>query len=286
MSLVTPLPKRKNPDIIRMHMHRRPNTIEQVDDDEVKLIEVRKHPIGLVIVYTQTAVGMLAAISLLFFIMPTVFEDQDAAFWMAGALSLFALLFAAIVLFISTYIFVQNRIIVTDRNITQILQFGLFSRKVSQLNIVNVEDVTSEQRGILQTALNYGVLKIETAGEQSNFMYDFCPNSGNVAKIILDTRERMLGQMDDGNTSSPGAKALAADFRVSKRGAKQAQTTEDNGEPNSSDPNQASSAQAASSATPTDKNSKTKKSRKDGVNVRGIGAEIVEHALDERSYRQ
>ncbi len=250
-------------------MHRRPNTIEQIDDDEVKLIEVRKHPIGLVIVYTQTAIGMMASIALLFFILPTVFEDEGSAFLVAGALSFFALLFSGIVLAISTYIFVQNRIIVTDRNITQILQLGLFSRKVSQLNIVNVEDVTSEQRGILQTALNYGVLKIETAGEQSNFIYDFCPNSGNVAKIILDSRERMLGQMDD--PSNPGD-VPAADFKVSKRTAKQ--TPNPDGE--DSDSSNASGAVQQTKASSSD-------NKKKSVNVRGIGAEIVEKALENHS---
>lgn len=250
-------------------MHRRPNTIEQIDDDETKLIEVKKHPIGLVIVYTQTAVGMLAAISLIFFILPSVFVDEDAAFWMAGALSLFALLFAAIVLFISTYIFVQNRIIVTDRNITQILQFGLFSRKVSQLNIVNVEDVTSEQRGILQTALNYGVLKIETAGEQSNFVFDFCPNSGNVAKIILDTREKMLGQAED-DSSSQSAAAMTGDLKFSKRMSKQSAPPEDEADATSSNSSQKS-------------HTTTKKQKSKTLNVRGLGAEVVEHALDDRN---
>lgn len=201
-------------------MHERPNTIDRVDDDETKLIEVRKHPIGLAIVYAQTAVGLLVAISFLFFIIPTVMADPDAGFWVALSLSFFAFLFAGIVLTISTYIFKQNRIIVTDRNITQILQYGLFSRKVSQLNIVNVEDVTSEQRGVMQTSMNYGVLKVETAGEQANFIYDFCPNSGNVAKIILDAREKMLGQMDDGSGTSSGP-TVSPEYKLTKRESKQ-----------------------------------------------------------------
>lgn len=180
-------------------MHERPNTIDRIDPDEQKLAEVHKHPFGIIIIYIQTFIAMVAAIGLLFFVVPSVLEDTDQALLVATLFTVVAVIFAMAVLAVSTFIYRQNRIIVTDRNITQILQFGLFSRKVSQLNIVNVEDVTSVQSGIIPTLLNFGVLKIETAGEQSNFDFNFCPNSGHVAKIILDAREKMLGQMDEGS---------------------------------------------------------------------------------------
>lgn len=256
-------------------MHQRPNTIEQVDDDETKLIEVRKHTIGLVIVYTQTAVGILTAVTLLFFITPTVIQDQSAAFWVAASLSLFAFLFAGLVLTISTYIYKQNRIIVTDRNITQILQYGLFSRKISQLNIVNVEDVTSEQRGVMQTSMNYGTLKIETAGEQANFIYDYCPNSGNVAKIILDARERMLGQAGDGSDGEPGPPTVSAEYKFTKKGGHGNKAAEPSKTSSPKDTEPSDDASSVAAATQTKSSAP--------VNVRGIGAEIVEHALDTRS---
>jgi hypothetical protein len=71
-------------------------------------------------------------------------------------------------------------------------------RKVSQLSLANVEDVTSEQRGIFSNMFNYGVLNIETAGEQANFNFGYCPNPHRIAKIILDAKDDFLsntGQM-------------------------------------------------------------------------------------------
>jgi uncharacterized membrane protein YdbT with pleckstrin-like domain len=79
------------------------------------------------------------------------------------------------------------------------LQYGLFSRKVSQLNMVNVEDVTAVQNGIFQTMFGFGSLNIETAGEQVNFHFTYCPRPGYYAKVILDAREQILGQ-NDGDT--------------------------------------------------------------------------------------
>ena len=182
-------------------MHKRPNSMEQVDADETKLADTRKHPVGIILLYIQVGIGMIFAIGLAYFLLPLVLEDTDLAFFIGNIFTAIAVVMSFIVLTISTIIYRENRIIVTDRNVTQVLQYGLFSRKVSQLNINNVEDVTALQQGILPTFFNYGTLKIETAGEQVNFHFSFCPNSDYYAKIILDAREKVLGQ----TTSAVGA---------------------------------------------------------------------------------
>lgn len=54
----------------------------------------------------------------------------------------------------------------------------------------NLEDVTTEKTGIFPHMFNYGVLKCETAGERSKFMFSYCPNPDYYAQQILDARER------------------------------------------------------------------------------------------------
>ncbi len=177
-------------------MHKRTNSMEQVDPDEIKLADTHKHPMGIISLYIQVGIGMIFAVGLAFFLLPRVLENTDSAFFVGNIFTAVSVVMAFIVLTISTIIYKENRIIVTDRNVTQVLQFGLFSRKVSQLNINNVEDVTAIQRGIFPTFFNYGTLNIETAGEQVNFHFSFCPNPDYYAKIILDARERILGQIN------------------------------------------------------------------------------------------
>lgn len=179
------------------------STIDKVDSDEQKLCEVAKHPFGIVILYIQAGIGFLAALFIVFILLPDFIGRSETAFMVASILSLGMLLLAVIILIIATFIYRQNRLIVTNRNITQILQYGLFNRKVSQLNLVNVEDVTSIQNGILATLFGFGELKIETAGEQANFHFTYCPRPGYHAKVILEARERILGQ-HDGNDIMDG----------------------------------------------------------------------------------
>jgi len=199
-------------------MHRRPNILEIVDKDETKLYEVRKHNFGIIIIYVQVVLGMSVAVVLSYVLLPNLLGDLDQAILYANLFTALVLLITIVVIVFTTTIYRQNRLIVTDRNITQVLQYGLFSRKVSQLNIVNVEDVTSEQKGFIPTIFNFGTLKIETAGEQSNFNFNYCPNSNYCAKVILDAREKMLGQTMD-NTSP--VMSRQARNRVAKRNYKQ-----------------------------------------------------------------
>lgn len=172
------------------------NSIERTDEDERKLAEIFKHPIGIILLYIQAALGMILAIGLAYFLLPVVLSDTNTAFMIGNIFAFVSVTLAFLVIVVATFLYRQNRLIITDRNITQILQFGLFSRKVSQLNLHNVEDVTAVQSGVLATVFNFGVLKIETAGEQVNFHFSYCPNAGYYAKIILDCREAALGQMD------------------------------------------------------------------------------------------
>lgn len=176
--------------------HTKEEFIEHIDPNETKLCEIAKHPIGILVVYLQAGVGFIVALGLSYFLLPTVIEDTETAFLYANLFAAVTIVFAVVIVLLSTIVYRKNRFIVTDRNITQILQFGLFNRKVSQLNMVNVEDVTSKQNGMLANMFGYGELVVETAGEQSNFHFSHCPNPSYYAKVILNAREELLGQND------------------------------------------------------------------------------------------
>lgn len=168
--------------------------MESVDDDEVLLGTIYKHAIGIIVVYILAILGLFISMVLAFVLLPTVVTDEDAAFSMATSFAAIAIIFTFTILIVATIIYRQSHLIITDKNITQVLQGGLFQRKISQLTMANVEDVTSEQNGIFPSLFDYGVLKIETAGEQANFHFTYCPKPSYYAKIILEAREKYLSQ--------------------------------------------------------------------------------------------
>ena len=164
---------------------------DYVDDDEVLLGTIHKHSFGIFIVYTQAVFGCLLALGLAVFLLPKILPSATAYSTVVG-FSALAIFFTFIIVVTATIVYRQSSIVITDKNITQILQSGLFARKVSQLTMANVEDVTAVQHGIFATMFDFGVLKVETAGEQANFIFNYCPRPGYYAKIILEAREKFM----------------------------------------------------------------------------------------------
>ncbi len=60
--------------------------------------------------------------------------------------------------------------IVTEKRLISVDQTGLFEREVTTLSLSNVQDVTVEQHGIIQTLLNFGTVTVQTAGPTTHNM--------------------------------------------------------------------------------------------------------------------
>lgn len=172
--------------------------VEHLTSEEVRVADVRRHPIGLFIIYLQFLFGMGVAFLFIFGFLPSVLTVVNISEVQAKSIaSLFAVVVAfigLIFLVLASRIYKGNQLIVSDVNVTQVLQVGLFNRKVSELSMHNVEDVTSEQKGVMQTFFNYGTLTIETAGEQNNFIFVYCPNPNAYAKALLDARQQFFAK--------------------------------------------------------------------------------------------
>ncbi len=168
-----------------------PQRLEQIDIDEKEVAIIRRHPFGLVVLYFQMVFGLAAAGALAYFLIPDIAGSDNAtrirAMVWVGIFVVAVVL--VVVLLIITTLYQVSRLIVTTKTITQVLQDGLFNRKVSQLSIADIEDVTADKKGFFQTIFNYGILNIETAGEQVNFHFTYCPNPNFYARQILEASE-------------------------------------------------------------------------------------------------
>lgn len=174
-------------------------SIDRVDADETLLAIIKRHPFGIIKVYIQTVIGLGGAMALIAFVLPELLElESNSGLYLAmfaGVLVIGAIMI--VILMIATIIYYQSQIVVTTKSITQTLQLSLFNKKTSQLAVTSIEDVTSNKNGLFPTLLNYGQLKVETAGEQENFHFDYCPHPDHYAKLILDTRQQFMGKRDE-----------------------------------------------------------------------------------------
>lgn len=154
---------------------------------------VRRHPIGIIGIYAEMGVGIIGVIGLVLLAIYSFFRSLSGSDkGLIAASALFVVGFLVALLLISTYVYRQCRLIVSDKSVIQVLQKALFNRKISRLSMSNVEDVNVEQQGILQTWFNYGTLTIQTAGEVDNFVFPFCPDPDNYANRILEARQQFV----------------------------------------------------------------------------------------------
>lgn len=164
---------------------------------------VRRHPIGIVAIYVETLLGVIALIALIMFLAPNFRDNLTgqsySLFLMAIVL---AVALVSLILFVATFVYRQCRLIVSDKSVIQIIQRGLFIRKISRLSMSNVQDVSADHNGILATMLGYGTLTVETAGEEDNFIFPLCPRPDSYAEQILEARQKYVQSLDETHRGS------------------------------------------------------------------------------------
>ncbi len=170
----------------------------EFDAEEELITEIRKHSVGLIIVLLTGAFVIVALLAASIFL---GVADFDSALAVTNAntfrpllvLVMFVMIIAtAIMTFIAAFLYQSNVIFITSEKIAQVVYRSLFNRKISQLSIGDVQDVTVTQKGLLAHFFNYGTLVIETAGEQENYQFSYVPQPYQVSKMIVGAHERNL----------------------------------------------------------------------------------------------
>ena len=182
--------KRKYP---RIHLSR----------GEFVVVEVRRHPIGLLSIWITTILLVLGCLALIPFYGANI--DGLASAFMVKASSLPTAaditlpLVALAVLFgfgglLAVYVYNGNLFYLTNESILQYIQNSIFSTQEQQINLVNIDDVSYQQRGILQQVLNYGTLHVTTEGDgHSSYTFQFVASPQKITRMVNDAMEEATG---------------------------------------------------------------------------------------------
>jgi uncharacterized membrane protein YdbT with pleckstrin-like domain len=81
--------------------------------------------------------------------------------------------------------------IVTNERIVNIEQKGLFSRTVSELELENIQDITTDVKGVISTFLNYGNLYVQTAGEMERFVFRNIPDPYAAKDRVMNLQNKV-----------------------------------------------------------------------------------------------
>jgi uncharacterized membrane protein YdbT with pleckstrin-like domain len=126
-----------------------------------------------------------------------------------------ALLFstlAALFTAIPAWLKSKERIVLTEEALLQVLQPGLFSSKISQLNLQHVADVTAQQ-DFLGHIFGFGKITIETPGEQMNYVFTKLAEPQSIAREIIEAHENYDAALESGRIPTTYGNATAVDPR-------------------------------------------------------------------------
>jgi len=170
----------------------------EFDANEKLVTEIRKDPVGLFFIILT---GAFIAGVLLLATVAISSADLNSLFSTSGAdsykgilvLVMFMLmLLTGVGTFIGAFLYKSNVIYVTSEKIAQVVYTSLFRRKISQLSIGDVQDVTVSQNGVLAHLFKYGTLVVETSGEQQNYNFSYVPEPYFISKAIVGAHEENL----------------------------------------------------------------------------------------------
>lgn len=170
----------------------------EFDEDERLVREVTKDPFGLFMIYVAGAIITLLLFSL--FVIGGSFFSTESVTAETGidnssfqeilvVVGFFLTIFAVIITAVVAFLYKNSIVLITSEKVVQQLYISLFNRKISQLSIADVQDVTVKQQGIFAHIFDYGTLTIETAGEQSNYTFTFTPEPYQTAKDLVGSHE-------------------------------------------------------------------------------------------------
>lgn len=81
--------------------------------------------------------------------------------------------------------------IITNRRVVNVEQKGLFSRNVSELELENIQDITTEVHGVIPTFLNYGDVFIQTAAEKERFIFKKVSDPYRIKDVLMNLHKEM-----------------------------------------------------------------------------------------------
>jgi hypothetical protein len=145
---------------------------------EYVISSVSRHPIGLIPIFGLVgAVLVVLAAAVPFY--DSFRSSSSGSLPPTGLVALIALLLAALVViggYIAVYVYISNKFVLTNESVIQEIRTSLFDRHEQTVSLINIEDASFEQRGILPMLLNYGNIRLSTEGDETTYRFNYVSN--------------------------------------------------------------------------------------------------------------
>ncbi len=148
-----------------------------LSEGEFVISAVRRHPIGLVIPLTVGTLLIAAALALLFnyaeFVQALTIQGPLADASAVTVPILLLVVLIALFMFVSYWVYTQNKFFLTNESVIQEIQTSLFARHEQTVSLANIEDASFVQKNIMQQLFNYGDIRLSTEGDETTYHFTY-----------------------------------------------------------------------------------------------------------------
>lgn len=144
--------------------------------EKIELV-LKRHIIVYVILWLYFVLAIITSLTLYVFIWFTIVSNLlNVLFWM----------------FLVNFFLIEwldhelDMYVVTNNRIIWVEQTAFLNRNVSECNLGQVQEVNSRTKWFFSNMLNYWTLSIQTAWNKTTMKMNFCPNSMQEARKILN----------------------------------------------------------------------------------------------------
>lgn len=159
---------------------------------EFIVLDIKRHPVGLMLPLFATVVTILALTGLLI-----IYPAETSAIT-GPSLPSYDVVFLVLMILmalvgaggsIAVWVYLQNQFYLTNESVIQEIQTSLFSRHEQTVSLGSIEDASFKQAGIMQTMLNYGTVRLSTEGDETTYRFTYVADPRNHVAILNNAVE-------------------------------------------------------------------------------------------------
>ena len=167
-----------------------------LSESEFVISAVRRHPIGLFV--PVLLAGFLVIIVLIgMAAYPGIAEslkvsNPSATIPGIGDIILVGTLLLALFAiggYVAVWVYLNNKFFLTNESVIQEIQTSLFTKNEQTVSLSNIEDASFTQKGIIQTLLDYGSIRLSTQGDETTYRFQYVSNPKNQIALLNNAVE-------------------------------------------------------------------------------------------------
>jgi uncharacterized membrane protein YdbT with pleckstrin-like domain len=158
-------------------------SFEGKKDDETVILFLHRHWFTLASKLSYIALGIFAPFAVLIILGPYIVQNSLIPMFLLLTFCFY--MFIWYMLFYTLTMYTLDTWIVTDRRIINSVQCGFFDRRVSELNLERVQDISIRMEGAVATMIGYGEIEVQTAGAEHRFLFHQVGNPQQVKDEIM-----------------------------------------------------------------------------------------------------